>query len=355
MSRITLADIATRVGVDRSTVSRVLSNKAAEGGISAELAERILAKARELNYIPNTFARAVREGKFNCAALLMSTIQGRSYLPSRLLDGIHDGLAEADMHLTVAKVPDEQLNSIDYVPKILRTLMADGLLINYTNHLPEHLVEIVSQQSLPAVWINTRRDAAAVFPRNFEAAEAMTRRLIELGHRRIAYLDLCAGRDDVAAAHFSAADRLAGYESAMRSAGLEPQEVRAERACTTFEMEKTFLKEFLGRPDRPTAVVCYFSVFVPAIIRAAAELGIRVPQELSIATFAPESFREHGLTVSAMLEPHYQMGREAVRLLRARVTKPNGKLPSAPLDFTWLDLDTCVPPSAAAARTELMN
>ena len=71
-----------------------------------------------------------------------------------------------------------------YVPKILRTLMADGLLINYTNHLPEHLVDIVSQQRLPAVWINTRRENSAVYPRNFEAARSLTNRLLELGHRR---------------------------------------------------------------------------------------------------------------------------------------------------------------------------
>jgi len=352
MARITLADIATHVGVDRSTVSRVLSNKAAEGGISAELAERIVAKARELNYIPNTFARAVREGRFNSAALLMSTIQGRSYLPSGLLDGIHDGLADTDMHLTVAKVPDEQLNSDEYVPKILRTLMADGLLINYTNHLPEHLVDIVSQQKLPAVWINTLRDTDAVYPRSFEAARTMTQRLLELGHRRIAYLDLCAGREDVNTAHFSARHRLAGYSSAMSSAGLEAWEVRPERMCTTFEMEKAFLVDFFRRPDPPTAVVCYFSVFVPAILRAATDAGIRVPQELSIATFAPENFREHGLTVSAMLEPHYHMGREAVRLLRERVLQPTLAVASAPLDFVWLDLETCLPPQP---REKIVN
>src|SRR4051812_25654694 len=137
MARVTLQDIAAHVGVDRSTVSRVLSNKAAEGGISSDLAQRIFSKARELNYIPNTSARAVRMGRFNCAALLMSTDAGRSYLPSHMLDGIHDELAAEDMHLTVAKVPDEKLNNEDHVPKILRTLMADGVLINYTHHLPE--------------------------------------------------------------------------------------------------------------------------------------------------------------------------------------------------------------------------
>jgi LacI family transcriptional regulator len=346
MSRVTLADIAAHVGVDRSTVSRVLSNKAAEGGISAELAERITSKARELKYIPNTFAKAVREGRFSCAALLMSTVEGRSYLPSRLLDGIHDGLADADMHLTVAKVPDEKLNSDDYVPKILRTLMADGLLINYTHHLPEHLVEIVSQRNVPAVWMNTRRENFSVYPRNFDAAEAMTRRLIELGHRRIAYLDLCAGHDEVAAVHFSASDRLAGYASAMRGAGLEPWEVRPLVSCTTFAMEKAFLVPFLQRPDRPTAVVCYFSVFVPALLRAAVEAGVRVPEDLSVATFAAENYREHGLNVCAMLEPHYRMGKEAVRLLRERVARPTKNIASVGLDFEWFDMDTCVSPGS---------
>jgi DNA-binding LacI/PurR family transcriptional regulator len=55
-----------------------LSNKAAEGGISDDLARRILSKAEELNYIPNTSARAIKMGRFNCAAMLMSTVAGRS-------------------------------------------------------------------------------------------------------------------------------------------------------------------------------------------------------------------------------------------------------------------------------------
>src|SRR3982751_6196015 len=185
MSRITLQDIASHVGVDRSTVSRVLSNKAAEGGISIELANRIILKARELNYIPNTSARAIRMGRFNCAALLMSTDSGRSYLPSRLLDGIHDGLAASDLHLTVAKVPDEKLNSEDYVPKILRTLMSDGLLVNYTHHLPEHLVEIVEQRQLPAVWINSKQPHDAIYPNNRRGAMLATERLLNLGHKKI--------------------------------------------------------------------------------------------------------------------------------------------------------------------------
>ena len=345
MGRVTLQDIAANVGVDRSTVSRVLSNKAAEGGISSELAQRIFHKARELNYIPNTSARAIRMGRFNCAALLMSTDAGRSYFPSRLLDGIHDELAAADMHLTVAKVPDEKLSSEEYVPKILRTLMADGMLINYTHHLPDHLMEIVDERRLPAVWINTRRETDAVYPNNLDAARVATQRLIELGHRRIAYLDLCAGPEELSTAHFSATDRMLGYEAAMRSAGFTPQMHRPSSACIDIESESAFAAGILSKPDRPTAIVCYFTIFVPAILRVAAELGLRVPRDLSIITFAPEGAREQNLGLTAMLEPHYRMGQEAVRLLCQKVDDPRHAARPRELNFIWQEMGTCAAPS----------
>jgi LacI family transcriptional regulator len=352
MSRVTLRDIAQHVGVDRSTVSRVLSNKAAEGGISEELARRILSIAEQLNYVPNSSARAIKMGRFSCAALLMSTVAGRSYFPSLLLDGLHDGLAEYDMHLTVAKVPDEKFDADGYVPKILRALMADGLLINYTHHLPSHLVEMVDERQIPAVWLNTRRQSDCVYPLNREAARAVTERLLTMGHRRIAYVDLCVGRDELDGCHISVSERLLGYADAMRAAGREPWEVRTPRACTSLDEEEPVLAELLGRPDRPTAIVGYFMVFMPALLRAAAAAGLRVPQDLSVATFAGHDYRAQGLMTSAMLEPHHAMGREGVRMLRAKIDAPARPLPPSRLDFDWFDMGTCAPPPPQAlART----
>ncbi|CAN5504078.1 LacI family DNA-binding transcriptional regulator [soil metagenome] len=342
MGRITLQDVASLVGVARSTVSRVLSNKADEVGISAELAQKIQAKARELNYIPNTSARAIRMGRFNCATLIMSTDSGRSYLPSRLLDGIHDALAASDLHLTVAKVPDEKLNSEDYVPKILRTLMSDGLLINYTHHLPEHLVEIVEQRQLPAVWINSRQPHDSVYPNNRRGGKLATERLLKLGHKRIAYVDFCHGRTTMADAHFSTVDRLSGYHDAMRDAGLEAWELRPEHSCTNVDEERAFAMELMRSPNRPTAIVCYFSIFVPAILWAASKTGVRIPEDLSLITFAAEDFRDQGLAVSAYAEPHYQLGLEAVDALRAKILSPRANLNSRELDFIWKDMGTCV-------------
>ena len=341
MGRITLQDVASVVGVARSTVSRVLSNKADEVGISAELAARIQEKARELNYIPNTSARAIRMGRFNCATLIMSTDSGRSYLPSRLLDGIHDSLAASDLHLTVAKVPDEKLNSEDYVPKILRTLMSDGLLINYTHHLPEHLVEIVEQRQLPAVWINSKQPHDAIYPNNRRGAMLATERLLTLGHTKIAYADFCHGHAELPMCHFSAADRCAGYRDAMRAAGLVPWEVRPDRSCVNVEGERDCAMKLLGAAERPTAIVCYFSIFVPTILWAASKLGIRIPEDLSLITFAAEDLREQGLAVSAYAEPHYQMGIEAVDALRTKIASSKANMRSKELDFIWKDMGTC--------------
>lgn len=336
MSRVTLRDIAEHVGVDRSTVSRVLSNKAAEGGISVELAGRILQKAREMRYLPNASARAMRTGRFNCAALLLSTVEGRSYLPRRLLEGIHDELAAADQHLMIAKVPDEKLQQSEYVPTMLRTLMSDGLLINYTHHLPEYLVQMVDQRSLPAVWINTRRPFDAVYPQNEAAAEAITRRLIQMGHRRIAFLDLCIADRDVAGYHPSNHDRQAGYERAMRSAGLQPQTVRGPSRCTTMEAERSFLAGWLRRGNAPTAIIGYATIFLPSLLWAAAEAGLNVPNDLSIVSFASEEFHLQRMPIDAVIEPDYQMGIEAVRLLQQKIQSPKTMFPMVSPSFTML-------------------
>lgn len=347
MPRVTHRDIAARVGVDRSTVSRVLNHKAAEGGISPVLAERIARAAAELGYLPNTAALAVRMGRFNGVSLLMSADPLTSYLPTRLLDGIHDELAAHDLHLTVSRIPDEQLEKDDYVPKILRTHMSDGLLINYTHHLPTHLEELVAGRNLPAVWINRRLPHDAVYAMSYEAARDATRKLIGLGHKRIVYLDLChASQEVVEQEHHSVADRLRGYTEAMKEAGLTPVERRPDRPPGPVQDEIEFIAAVLRDPDRPTALLCYFVNFLYPLLRVTGELGIQMPRDLSVICFAPEEYRDHGV-ISAMIEPHYAMGQEAARMLRGKIAKPTKKQESVGMAFEWMDLGTCGRPAGA--------
>ena len=337
MNTVTMRDIAEAVGVDPSTVSRVLGNKAAEGGISLELADRIFRKAVEMRYLPNHHARAVRTGRSGCVALLLSTIEGRSYLPRRLLDGIHDQLANSNQHLTVAKVPDEKLQQSEYVPAMLRTVMSDGLLINYTHHVPNYLVRMVEDRGIPAIWINTSRDADCVYPQNAAAATQATRRLLEMGHRDIAFLDLCISNTELADYHISSHDRQRGYESAMRAASLTPRTIRATHACITIDAERSFLLSWLKRREqRPTAIICYAAIFLPSLLWAANELEILIPRDLSLITFGSEDYQNLRLPVDAMIEPDYVMGTSAVDLLQRKIASPQDRFPALAPPFSQL-------------------
>jgi DNA-binding LacI/PurR family transcriptional regulator len=344
-AKTTLTEIARHLDVNVGTVSRVLNDKAAQGRISDELAERVRRAARKLGYVPNASARATRTGHFNCAALLLSTIAGRSYLPHGLLDGLHDGLARHNLHLTIAKVPDSELNNPEYLPKFLRTLMADGLLINYTNNLPPHLVEAARHGRIPAVWINTIRPADCVYTDSRAAAVRATEHLINLGHRRIAYLDAGWIRDSNGELHYSVGDRLAGYRQAMNAAGMAPIELRYEIGKLSFNDEIQRARAWIRQHNRPTALLCYWHNALAGLVRAAWLEGLRLPRDLSIATFGGEAARGSALRVSTMVEPEYEVGRHATEVLLRKMAKPRSKQPPRVLGFAWHDQGTCVPPN----------
>lgn len=349
--RTTLKDIAGEVGTDPATVSRVLNDKGRQAGISPKRAAKIIEAARKLRYIPNSSARAVRTGRFDCAALLLSTHRTCSYLPTLLLGGMYEELARHDMHLTLTKLPDEKLRNEGYVPKILRYMMADGLLIDYTHKLPSRLEDIIQRHKIPAVWINTKRETDCVYPDNLAAGRRATQHLLDMGHRRIAYVDYITGRDIVAEAHYSATDRCAGYEQAMRQAGLEPRTIRPDVGRVPGGEEVAFTKNWLDAPDRPTAVVVYWIASALPVLHAALAFGLSVPRDLSIVTFNSESFgsdvlRESGLYITTMVEPEFEMGRTAVRMLMEKLDKPAGSLPSKSLPFALEELGTCCPPGS---------
>src|SRR6185295_16580276 len=185
---VTIKEIAERSGLSVPTVSQVLNNKGHR--YRSETCKRVLKAVRELGYRPNSSARAIRMGRFNCVALLLSTERHKSFLPNELLRGIHDGVAEHDYHMSLTVLPDDKLTSQGFVPKILRQWMADGLLINYHVDVPQRMIELIHEHGIPSVWINTKQKSDCAFPDDLGASREATEKLLALGHRRIFYADL---------------------------------------------------------------------------------------------------------------------------------------------------------------------
>ncbi len=337
---VTLKTIAKKAGVDVSVVSRVLNNKSKQYRISSKRKDQILRISKELGYMPNSHAQSISSGKFNCVALVSSTHRERSYLPSRLTDAISYHLEEHEKHLLIAKIPDRTNNELSSVPLVFRTLSSDGLLVNYTHHMPEELICTINNIGLCVVWLNTKMPYDAVYPDSFNAAIEATNRLISLGHKRIAYVDIYHP-EEALDVHYSAFDRFEGYVKAMNVAGLKPTRFSPVKPIYPGKEADEFFYKLLSRPDRPSAILTYWSHSMSGVYKAANRLNLRIPGDLSIITFAAESSIELGLNTTAMIEPEYEIGCAAVDLY-IKKEEEGVKQPARVLDYRFNDMGTCV-------------
>jgi LacI family transcriptional regulator len=327
---VTLRQIAQESGVSLKTVSRVLNK---EGHFHRpQTCARVQEVAQRLGYRPNIAAKAMVTGRFDCIALLLSSQNQRSYLPDRLHNGILDELARRDLHLLTAKLPDEALESEGVVPVILRQLMCDGLLINYTDHIPARMIELIQTHRLPAVWINSRQASDCVYNDDLAAAEKLTALLLARGHRRIAYVDFFRDLADLPAQHYSSTDRLRGYESAMRAAGLAPRLI-AGYTCAGPDgrNERVRLaREILRAADPPTAVVGYGIAEVYPLLVAAQALGPGAAP--AVGTFADEPIDAMGVRLVTSVLPQAQIGSAAVQMILEKIKQPAVPLPPRPIE-----------------------
>lgn len=346
---VTLKQLAQHSGVSVPTISQILNDKGHR--YSTETCEKVLRAVKELGYRPNSSARAIRLGRFNCAALLLSTEANRSFLPPVLLRGIHDGLAEKDMHLSLAMLPDEQLTSQAFVPKLMRQWMADGLLINYHVHAPSRLQELIVEYKLPAVWINTPQEADAVSPDDCQGMRMLTERMITLGHRHIAYADLTSS-DDRDPEHISVNERFAGYSLAMKTAGLERRIIRPHSKLEPSE-RAPFAEQELLRPARPTAVVCYSNTSALVMLQAATQAGLRVPRALSIATVSEHIVEDSGVPITTGIIPWVEVGKAATRMLAEKIADISLHIPSRKIEYTEILGNSSVAPAPGVSNWSL--
>jgi len=193
---------------------------------------------------------------------------------------------------------------------------------------------------VPSVWLNDKRTADCVYCDDRAGMRNAAERLMQLGHRRIVYVDYSVS------AHYSSEDRCAGYLEAMRAAGLASRVIRQRMP----RLERVaFTRDWLSGPQRPTAVLAYSdSSAYPVLHCAVAVLGLRVPQDLSLVTVDNQVDDRMGLVIATVMEPQYAMGEAVARMILARMDKPGQR--QAPQSFvpTFEPGQTCCPAPAGA-------
>lgn len=332
-----LDEIAEAAGVSRMTVSNVLNGKNKETWPStAERAARIREIAEKLNYRPNAAAKAVVTGRFGSIGLLSSTKPSTGVFFEGTFQAVRRELSERDLHLTMGDLSDYQLTDANHIPKILRELSADGLLISYIADIPERMMGLIHQYRIPSVWINTVLKADCVYPDDFDAAKRATEHLLQLGHRDIAYVQAADS------SHYSVAQRCAGYTKAMEDARCRPQVVEHPSTSVAYNGLQP-LRAWLSRANRPTAIVAYEAVYAMPAFCAALSLGLQVPQDISLLTFHDKPVTEPGVCISTMLIPAAEMGQTAVDMVLQKIANPDEDLPPQAITFEFEAGNTCAP------------
>jgi LacI family transcriptional regulator, repressor for deo operon, udp, cdd, tsx, nupC, and nupG len=257
--------VARRAGVSQSTVSLVLSGKSA-GRISARTEAAVREAAAELGYRPNVAARALRTGAARTVGLVVTDVAHPFF--GLVLRGAQIAAWKAGYAVAlvdVANDPDRERASFE----ALRAGPVDGFIF-FTVEPPastgEFVVAIeVSPPGMPFARLDTEH-----------GTDLAVDHLLSLGHERIGHL-----ASDIDGETFQI--RRARLLARLSEAGLEP----APRVTTPFRFEQAgrAARELLDRRDRPTAVFCDDDILAGGVYLAARELGLRIPDDVSVVGF----------------------------------------------------------------------
>ena len=305
---VTIKDVATRAGVSPKTVSRVMNG---EDHVKAAKREAVLRAVDELRYRPNAFARSLSSA--------------RSYLIGTFFDDPASGYASEmqrgalnecrinSYHLLVDPVDVASPDWIAAIEDTVVSLRLDGVILPPPLSQVTALIEALQRLSIPHVLVSPGPDTASAAGRididERRAAADMTRYLIELGHRRIGFVE----GDPV---HASAALRLSGFHDAMGAAGLAVDPSMVVVGDFAFRSGLEAGDRLLARPDRPTAIFASNDDMALGVSIAALKRGIAVPGELSVAGFDDASTSRLGWPqITTVRQPVVQMGAAAVTML----------------------------------------
>lgn len=298
---VTMHEVARLAGVSPMTVSRVLSGSAV---VTASTRQRVQKAVRRLGYSPNVAARNLAGASTVHIGLLYSN-PSAAYL-NELLAGVLERSYRTGCQILLAKCGARNERAA------IRRLLNDGvngiILPSDFARVPETL----RAAGVPYVAVATGRheaDGLSVRINDFEAAAAMTRHLISLGHKRIGFI---MGAPDQAAS----AQRYAGFLAALHEHGLRVRKDWVKQGAFTYRSGLIAAEALLAGRSRPSAIFASNDDMAAAAIAVAHRLRLDVPAKLAVAGFDDTPLATAiWPTLTTIRQPIGAMARKAVDLL----------------------------------------
>jgi LacI family transcriptional regulator len=339
---ITIHDVARHAGVSPMTVSRVING---ESNVREETRVRVAASVAALRYKPNQAARSLATADAIHIGVLYSN-PSANYLSEFLLGSLEQS------SLSGCQLVIEKCEGTESQAEAVRRLVKggiDGVVLPPPLCDSEEALKAVHEAGIGVVLVASGKpapDHSAISINNFEAARAMTRHLLELGHRRIGFIN---GHPNQTAT----GQRFHGYVEAMTEAGLSVDAEQVAQGYFTYRSGLEAAEKLLDGP-RPTAIFASNDDMAAATMAVAHRRGLDVPGDLSITGFDDTPL---ATTVwpelTTIRQPIAEMAREAVRLLveqiRSRRSGAEPQVVHKMLKFTLVKRASSAPPEPPSA------
>ncbi|WP_408011295.1 LacI family DNA-binding transcriptional regulator [Pseudalkalibacillus sp. A8] len=304
---VTIKDIAKKANVSITTVSRVLNHKTE--GIGQATRKKVLDIIEELDYRPNTIARSMITKQTNTIGLIIPDIRN-PFFPE-LVRGVED-IANQSKYSVFLCNTDGDVDRESESLRLMKEKNVDGIVFTYAYASPsKQLEELAGNSKVPFVLLDRGLDDqkfSGVYIDNEKAGHMATKHLLELSHTKIGCI---TGPRDIP----NSKDRLKGYLKAFAESGIPAGENLIIEG--DYQMEGGYLaaKTLLGK-ENVTAIFAFNDLMAFGVYQAAADLGIRIPEDLSVVGF-------DNLKYNQLLKPKlttieqsaYKMGEIATEML----------------------------------------
>lgn len=319
---VTVADVALAANVSKATAARVLGGY---GTVSGKVHEDVMAAAKALDYRPNELARSMTTGKSGIIGVVVGDIENPFF--SLAVRGISDAARAAGFNVILAN-SSEQIEAEKAAVRLLIGKRVDGLIVTPSESRDVSHLRDIQHSGRPLALLDRALpdlDVDTVTVDDRDVAMRATRILADAGHRKIAYVTAVDAEgheyrnlDQIYTS--SVRERIEGFLTACRETGIEQPERYVKLGAMSPEETRKLATALLAGPDRPTAILASDSLIALEIFKVIRELGLRVPDDISLITFHDADWTSvTSPPITVVDQPVYALGKSVAELLIRRL------------------------------------
>lgn len=338
---VTIRDVAAAVNLSVTTVSRALNNHA---DVAESTKVRIQDAAKLLDYHPNAAARSLQNQHANAIGLVIPMRLHRLYDAFWLefIGGVIAVCVEHGLDLSLAAAGEPHETALTF-QRWARSRRVDGVVICDVQR-QDPRVSYLLKHKIPFVAFGRttgeQQEYAYIDVDGAAGVQQAVDHLTALGHQRIAFLGV---DPNFGFSHF----RLQGYREALARADLPQDDKLAVEGLNEINAGAE-ISALLTSENPPTAVFAAADFLALAALRAARQLGLKVPADLSIAVFDDNLPVQHAdPPLTAISQPNKRLGEEAAELLLGRIHRPQSALIQRLVVPTLVNRASTAPPPVA--------